>query len=69
MEKLALIVGIIILWFALPDYLWKQKIKYRSRYWFHKLIGLFGWCADCKEKLNVASSGSKFCPNCKKRKY
>lgn len=66
---IALLIGLILLWFGLPT-LTKQKIKYRGRYWIHKTIGFFGYCADCKEKLNISEkTGSGFCPNCKKRKW
>lgn len=68
MNYIVIAVSLVLIWWGLPDSI-QLKIKYRSRYWLHKVVAFFGWCAECKEPLNTATSGAKFCPCCKKRKY
>jgi hypothetical protein len=65
MSVVFLIIGLVLLWFALPE-LYKQKVIYRTRYYFGKVVALFGFCANCWIRVNVTGKGRKICPNCKK---
>lgn len=46
----------------------KLRIYYFLRYYYRKIIVLFGFCPDCGTLLNYTSNGRPICPECGKAK-
>lgn len=40
--------------------------KYRRRYYWGKLIAVFGYCYKCRQALNWTRHGRGICPSCRK---
>jgi hypothetical protein len=41
-----------------------QKLKYRLRYYWRKIVRGCGYCEKCFTLLNITRSGRGICPQC-----
>jgi predicted amidophosphoribosyltransferase len=40
--------------------------RYRLRYYWFRLVGAFGFCARCWNRVNYTTTGRAICPQCGK---